>query len=124
MTVDAPVPADAPVMVAWKAYQETEEFANTKRWASVEEHTLGSLWAAFYAGFYACAAPAPNPQAEAEALIQRVGTRIKLRAAETPSVSTVRISLEDAAALLSLAERWRWRELHPIIDLKSETRAG
>lgn len=48
-----PVCADAPLMVAWTAYSATDEFANTKRWATKPDHTVGSLWAAFAAGFAA-----------------------------------------------------------------------
>lgn len=49
----APVPEDHPLMVAWKAYKESPDYANTKKWAMHEEHTEGSLWAAFMAGFAA-----------------------------------------------------------------------
>lgn len=40
-----------PVMVAWKVYQDTEDFANSKKWAIHSEHVQGSLWAAFSEGF-------------------------------------------------------------------------
>ena len=50
----AQVPADHPLMIAWKAYKESPDYANTKKWATHEEHTEGSLWAAFMAGFAAC----------------------------------------------------------------------
>jgi hypothetical protein len=49
--LNTPYPPDDPVMVAWKAYKASEEFANTRRWATNPEHTDGSLWAAFRAGF-------------------------------------------------------------------------
>lgn len=55
MTAEAAVPADAPVMIAWTAYKAREEYANSWRWAAHEEHRDGSMWAAFYAGFYAAA---------------------------------------------------------------------
>ena len=45
------VPADHPLMKAWKAYEQTEEFANTKKWATHPEHVQGSLWAAFLRGW-------------------------------------------------------------------------
>ena len=48
-----PVADDAPVMVAWKAYQQTDGYANTRRWAQTAEHVDGSLWAAFEHGFRA-----------------------------------------------------------------------
>lgn len=53
MSTMTPVPADAPLMIAWKAYRGTPEYANTKQWAAHEEHVEGSLWAAFVAGFTA-----------------------------------------------------------------------
>ena len=55
MTVEAAVPEAAPVMIAWKAYQAGEEYANSFKWAAHEERRKGSMWAAFYAGFYASA---------------------------------------------------------------------
>lgn len=72
----APVPQDHPLMIAWKTYQATEDYANSYRWATAGvEHIVlpppkdpmanqythehykrfveGSLWAAFVAGFNA-----------------------------------------------------------------------
>lgn len=51
MPAMTPEPKDSPLMKAWEAYKQTPEYANTKQWASKEEHTEGSLWAAFSAGF-------------------------------------------------------------------------
>lgn len=53
MPIENAVPADHPLMMAWKAYQRTEEYANTHLWAIVPEHTEGALWAAFEQGFRA-----------------------------------------------------------------------
>jgi len=79
MTAQAPVPDNHPLMVAWKKYQQTDEFANSKKWAlqiapmvqamdpdgeakrlydimpreQRERHVQGSLWAAFMAGLEA-----------------------------------------------------------------------
>lgn len=47
------VPEDHPLMIAWKTYQATDDFANTKKWAMHHEHVQGTLWAAFMAGFQA-----------------------------------------------------------------------
>lgn len=44
---------DEPVMVAWKAYQATDDYKNTRNWALHEKHVDGSLWAAFSHGFIA-----------------------------------------------------------------------
>lgn len=77
--VQAPCPADHPLMVAWTAYKETENFKNSKKWALTiapmiqagdpdaerkrlslmpieqrEAHVDGALWAAFCEGFAAC----------------------------------------------------------------------
>ena len=49
----SPVPADHPLMIAWEAYKATDEFSNTRTWASVPEGTDGSLWACFVAGYNA-----------------------------------------------------------------------
>lgn len=50
---ESPVPAGAPVLMAWEAYKATPEYANTRKWAAHEAHVDGSLWAAFYQGFMA-----------------------------------------------------------------------
>ena len=42
----APVPDSHPLMVAWKAHQQTEAYANSKRWASAvhkDEHLQGPV---------------------------------------------------------------------------------
>ena len=51
MPDEAPVPAGHPLMKAWKAYAETEDFANSKKWAGDPTHVEGSLWAAFLQGW-------------------------------------------------------------------------
>jgi hypothetical protein len=50
-----PVAKDDPLMVAWEAYQTTEDFANSKRWAEhvTHQYLQGSLWGVFMAGFFA-----------------------------------------------------------------------
>ena len=42
---------DEPLMIAWKAYQKTEEFENTLLWAG--KSNMGQLWASFMAGWLA-----------------------------------------------------------------------
>lgn len=44
---------DDPLWLAWQHYVTTEEFANSRKWATHEEHTEGSLWGAFMAGWLA-----------------------------------------------------------------------
>ena len=65
MTTESPVPHDAPVMVAWTAYKQTEEYANTLRWVNTE-HSKGSLWAAFEQGFRAAKDAGPPEPSEEE----------------------------------------------------------
>jgi hypothetical protein len=52
---EAPVADDDPLMIAWKAYQETDDFKNSESWARhvVQPHLQGSLWGVFMAGFRA-----------------------------------------------------------------------
>ena len=76
--VQEPIASDDPLKVAWDAYQQTEDFQNSKHWVmrvapmiqsgsdeqrqaedlmphdQRERHVMGSLWAAFMAGY--CAA--------------------------------------------------------------------
>ena len=49
MPVMSAVSSDHPLMKAWIAYQATDEYNNTAKWAST--HTSGSLWAAFMKGW-------------------------------------------------------------------------
>lgn len=51
MSVQAQVPNDHPLMIAWNAYKATDDYANTRKWAVYPEHVEGSLWAAFSQGF-------------------------------------------------------------------------
>ncbi len=46
-----PVPPNDPLMKAWIAYQATEGYQNTVKWAPT--YPVGSLWAAFEAGWRA-----------------------------------------------------------------------
>jgi hypothetical protein len=68
-------PDDHPLMIAWNAHQQTDEFKNTLKWAKSailistqatapeanrvdpeearEQRAMGTLWAAFMAGFNA-----------------------------------------------------------------------
>jgi hypothetical protein len=51
MDAARPIRADEKVMVAWRQYQETKDYQNSHKWAQIAEHTDGSLWAAFWAGW-------------------------------------------------------------------------
>ena len=51
-----PVPEDHPLMVAWTGHKQTEEYANSLKWAADEKQVEGSLWALFMAGWEASAA--------------------------------------------------------------------
>ncbi|HEU4344033.1 MAG TPA: DUF2829 domain-containing protein [Candidatus Binatia bacterium] len=54
MPTETPIPKDHPLMVAWEAYKATPDYANTRKWASHDEHVDGSLWAAFSQGWFLC----------------------------------------------------------------------
>ncbi len=54
MPVMSPVPQDHPLMIAWTAYKQTPEYANTCRSATRAthpDHADGCLWAAFEQGW-------------------------------------------------------------------------
>jgi hypothetical protein len=79
MSVQAPCPKDSPLMIAWEAYKSTDDYANSRSWATrfipeddpeeiecirahganpvtkanKEQYVEGSLWAAFMAGYLA-----------------------------------------------------------------------
>lgn len=86
--VGALVPADDPLMIAWKAYQATDEYANTFKWATDpslrhrreedrqrrEQHFEGTLWAAFIEGYEACRnAEFPETEATVEVVVSGRG---------------------------------------------------
>lgn len=58
MPTEAPCPKDAPLMIEWEKYRQTDEFKNSFKWAADLQHRTGSMWAAFAAG-----ALAMNPDA-------------------------------------------------------------
>lgn len=66
MSIETPVDRDSPLMKAWEQYKASEDFNNTKTWAAIAAHTVGSLWAAFSAGFAAALPPARSVAQEAE----------------------------------------------------------
>lgn len=53
MPIDAPVPKDHPVMKAWEAYRQSDDYRNSFKWASDVQNRTGSMWAAFVAGYEA-----------------------------------------------------------------------
>jgi len=74
MPVEAAVPADHPMMLAWEAYRQTDEYRHSFKWASDVQHRPGSMWAAFVAGFNAATERAAslheqiNPASDTERL--------------------------------------------------------
>jgi hypothetical protein len=50
MSTMLPVAKDDPRWISWQQYIESEEGANSMRWAKHPEHSEGSMWAAFIAG--------------------------------------------------------------------------
>lgn len=63
-----PIDPKTPVRVAWDRYKATDAYANTLNWATQEEHTEGSLWAAFYQGWMRY----PGEEAQVTKLAARV----------------------------------------------------
>ena len=53
MPVMSRVPDDHPLMIAYEAYRQSEDYRNSFKWAGNLEHRTGSMWAAFEAGFRA-----------------------------------------------------------------------
>lgn len=53
MSAMTPCPKDSPLMREWENYNQSDEYANSFKWAAYEEHRKGSMWAAFMAGFLA-----------------------------------------------------------------------
>ena len=105
----SPVPDDHPLMVAWKAYQQTEDYANTKRWA--DTHTVGSLWAAFEQGWLAAggrqpfADDPPDAAAGAAALRQPDLAAVRAEIASRAEVAATSpyILVDDVLAILDRA---------------------
>jgi hypothetical protein len=99
MTTMRPVPADDPLMIAWKAYEATDDYANTRRWVVEPHATDGSLWAAFEAGFRARpVAPPPPSVEELERLLDEFRNRaMDVAALEAPK-SVEMLKHRDAAA--------------------------
>jgi hypothetical protein len=75
------VPKGHPLIVAWDAWKQTDGFAATRKWAHVEEHLEGSLWAAFMEGWLAAERAAPSDAALSQDVIAVV--RNALSMAET-----------------------------------------
>lgn len=53
MSTMSPVDPKAPLMIAWTAYKETEDYSNSFQWAAEAKHRDGSMWAAFMTGWMA-----------------------------------------------------------------------
>ncbi|KKL11623.1 hypothetical protein LCGC14_2543900, partial [marine sediment metagenome] len=51
MPTDSPAATTSLLMIAWNKYKESDDFINTKKWASHSEHVDSSLWAAFMNGY-------------------------------------------------------------------------
>lgn len=49
--MQTPADPDGPLMRGWTAWQQTDDYANTKRWATHPSAVEGSLWGAYERGF-------------------------------------------------------------------------
>lgn len=99
-----PVPQNAPVLRAWNIYKQSADYANTRKWAKHDEHVDGSLWAAFYAGYFACAvAESAQPPVAGEVdshlkHIERVVVAYGMTAQHAESLAVVRTGIESLSA--------------------------
>lgn len=51
MPVKTKLSKEHPLAIAWAKFKKTDEFENIKRWAIDPNHTVGSLWGTFEAGW-------------------------------------------------------------------------
>lgn len=51
MPTTSPVPKNDPLMQAWEAFKQTDEYANAREWAKDFQYLEGSLWAMYERGF-------------------------------------------------------------------------
>lgn len=51
MNIQTEIPRTHPMRAAWEDYKQTDEYANTRKWARDVAHVDGSLWAAFCEGW-------------------------------------------------------------------------
>ena len=70
------------MMLAWKMYKQTQEFANTLDWAAYSDHRTGSLWAAFSEGWQA------SIESQAAEIAKLTAERDALRGAWMPLLGT------------------------------------
>ena len=66
MPTDSPAATTSLLMIAWNKYKESEDFINTKKWASHSEHVDSSLWAAFMNGYNSRQESVPQETPEVE----------------------------------------------------------
>lgn len=109
MPIEQAIPQEAPVMIAWNNYKASDEFQNAKKWAINPDHTDGSLWAAFYAGFFACAVNAAPKMVddhiaglrEAAEIAEAFPARTHGSLATAPYAAAEQAADEIAAAILA-----------------------
>jgi len=51
-----PVPDNDPGKMAWEEWKQTDDYANTRKWALHPTHVDGSLWHAYWSGYQASGA--------------------------------------------------------------------
>jgi len=105
MSASAMMDKDHPCMIAWKAYKETYEYNNTRKWALYADHVDGSLWAAFEEGFRASQSAQDEtlPKAEAEAF--RRGFEGGVRNAAESTVHRLRYALQNCVNVMKRCNR-------------------
>lgn len=51
MSTMSPVPKSDPLMKAWEAFKQTDEYRNARMWAADPNNLDGSLWAMYSQGY-------------------------------------------------------------------------
>lgn len=103
MSVSQQVPKDAPVIKAWEAHKATEEYTDSLKWAAHPEAVEGSLWALFYAGYFACAV-----HASAELADERMEHDLLKELLSRPEID----DFQDGLVLEAAHQRKRWGDAH------------
>ena len=109
------LPGDSPLMLAWNEYKRGPDYANTKNWATKPEHTDGSLWAAFSAGFNAT-----QPESGGQGDLVEEGLRyfeLSGDAGDKRYVAAIRAALthpQPSAAVTEATIEAAWRAATPI----------
>ena len=110
MPTETPMPADHPIMQGWQAWRATEDGANSAKWAIEPQHTDGSLWSAYLAGWTNCAQQTHRATLDAD-LVEILG---KPNFMCSPLAAVMRL---DGAAIPKKAEAEQAHVIHWLLNL-------